>query len=694
MLIDGGMIISGFVSKVVNDCVDVLKDKIKDADKNRKANEQNIETRIYQVTIDAINKFTCDKYKGEDALYDSTESILNGLKSGKNNIAEIVRVGLKGLGLQVTGDTCEIFLGTLCHEICKDENDVLYKEITIRQHGKMIEGIHEGFKQSQQNDQRALEILDGIKEDTGYIRGFLDGKEVSEAEAYNEQHIENRAEEYAKKWEKNVFLNDFNERDENAGVNIKLKDIYLEEHLPQYIWKTNKKTRNDLKELLKEYIVDNSDKKMLLILGQPGIGKSTLITWIMANFAEIQNRTWVFQSATDLKNTNWHSDNLVIDILKTLQLENERIEGKILILDGFDELHISDGRERVLNQLYQELEGLSYLKKFSLIITCRENYVYDSQKIHCDHITLMPWDEIQIKSFCTIYCAKSKKRISKNTISKLLENVEIFGTPLILYMVLALNITINNDESIVDVYDRIFSLEGGSIYDRCISNSRFAAPHRISKDQIKYQIHQISKRIAFWIFEHKAEEAYIPQIEYEKICNEVMNETQKSNEEIKHDFLIGNYFKLIRHCESIGADELQFVHRSIYEYFMAIYFFENLYDKTSQEEIMSILSMLLKDGHLTRQILQFIKYKFDNFMRPDFPETTRNLLQTMLQDGMTYCSKERYNNVVEREINIFSNMLEIVQLWNDSLGDVDEHILSYIRHNYCKKLNLKASCII
>lgn len=76
MLIDSSMIISGFVSKVVNDCVDVLKEKIKDADKNRKSYEQNMQTRKYQVTIDALNEFTSDKYKGEDNLYDLAESIM------------------------------------------------------------------------------------------------------------------------------------------------------------------------------------------------------------------------------------------------------------------------------------------------------------------------------------------------------------------------------------------------------------------------------------------------------------------------------------------------------------------------------------------------------------------------------------------------------------------------------------------
>ena len=46
--------------------------------------------------------------------------------------------------------------------------------------------------------------------------------------------------EYADKWNQNMFLNDFDKRDENAGVNVKLSEVYLEEHLPHYIWGSGK----------------------------------------------------------------------------------------------------------------------------------------------------------------------------------------------------------------------------------------------------------------------------------------------------------------------------------------------------------------------------------------------------------------------------------------------------------------------
>lgn len=297
------MIIGGFVSKIVSDIVDIpenpIKDAIRNADKKRKEKNQSIETRIYQVTIDAIKEFTKREYRGQDVLYDAAESIIRGFKNGNNN-AEAVRVGLKMLVSQVTSETCEDFLTILQHEICMDENDILYKEISMIQRRQTFETMREGFDVSNKNDEETHRKLDYAIEGINIIDKKIDAIENNEAK-HCKIPIKNRAEEYADKWDKNVFLNDFNKRDKNAGINIKLKEIYLENHLPYYIWKMEEEPLHDLSELLSEYIVDNDDKEMLLILGQPGIGKSTLITWIMANLVKNLDDIYIYQFASDLK---------------------------------------------------------------------------------------------------------------------------------------------------------------------------------------------------------------------------------------------------------------------------------------------------------------------------------------------------------------------------------------------------------
>ena len=721
MLIDGNMIMSGFVSKVINEIVDIpgnpIKNAIKKADKDRKAKNQNIETRIYQVIIDAIKEFISSKNKKQEKLYDANflvhvfngfrknkkqeklydaaESILSGFKS-KKEIIEAVKTGLKILESQITDDRCEDFLGTLCYEICKDENDILYREIVLMQNKQLNKGVHEGFKRSEQNQEYIREVIhkgfersEQNHQETQRKLDYLVEKTDSKESNFYCKPVENRADEYAEKWDKNVFLNNFNKRDKNAGVNIKLKDIYLEEQLPHYTWKAGDEPLSDLKELLREYTVDNDGKKMLLILGQPGIGKSTLITWIMANFIENWDDFLVYQFASDLKSINWQGNDILCEILNTIHLKIDNLKDKVLILDGFDEIYANGERERILNELNHELARIRNLTNFSLIITCRENYVYELEKIECHFITLQVWDDNQIRCFCEAYSKESGSDIATSKMDKILEKKEVFGIPLILYMVLALEITIEKSESLVDIYDQIFSIERSSIYDRCIKNSRYDGKHRISEDKIKQAIHQISQRIAFWIFENNSVKAFIPQKEYETICGSVMNHVSNTDKDIKRDFLIGNYFKLVKYCEGIETQELHFIHRSIYEYFVVVYFFETLQNQTMKKEVAGKLGELLKEGYLSQQILEFIKYKFDQIKQYSLSDVTKETFQIMLQDGMTYYIKGKYKNIIERETNIFANMLEVVHLWNPQLGKLDNNIVCYLRYNRMAKLNLR-----
>lgn len=683
MAITEEMIISGFISKIVSDIVDIpenpIKDSIRNADKKKRDKNQTIETRIYQVTIDAIKEFTKRKYKGQDVLYDAAESIIIGFKNSNNSV-ETVRAGLKMLGLQVTSDTCEDFLKTLQHEICMDENDILYKEISMIQWKQ----THVNFEKIVQNQEEESEIIFDVKEDVRYIKEILKNEEIIEKRFDGKKHIQSRTKEYANKWNDNMFLNDFDKRDEHAGINVKLSEVYLEEHLPHYIWKDNEKESKDLKSLLSEYINEKSNNQMLFVMGQPGIGKSTLITWITANFISSIDNILIYKFATDLKDIDWidngYEFHMFNKMLTELNLSIDELSGKTMILDGFDEISIENDRTEVLNRIYWQVVKSEFISNFSLIITCRENYVSNLDELACNYITLQSWDEIQINSFCNIFQEKTKNNISVDTREKLVIDREIFGIPLVLYMVLALNISIDREGSIVGVYDKIFSIEGG-IYDRCIDNRRFADNHRIS--QIKSQIHQISREIAMWIFENNPNNASIPKDIYLKICNDVMIKELKEDNNMEYDFLIGNYFKLVKHCEGIETEEIYFVHRSIYEYFVV----ETIYNaiensmlelsEESKEDLAGCGAIYLKQGEITETIgyyflIKIIKLYDDKLTlkkRMSFYQWWEGAVDKMIENGMLYYSNFSYKNVIEKEITCFSNfviLLKLLKVFDDS----------------------------
>lgn len=681
-------------AKVVGDLVEKIINKFR----NRNNNSRNIQTRERQVIIDVLKKMT---HKKENELSDAAEIILKGLNS-KKDVKEVAREGLRGIIPQVTDYECDKFEELLRVEMCKEENYALYKENNMIQTWRTNRCVESSLEELSQNDEILHNKLVSLEESVNNLPGRFLAIAGYKSNPYG-LPIKSRAQEYADKWNKNVFLNDSKKEDKRK--NIKLRDIYLEELLPHYVSETENgiASKSDkLKELLSSYIIDKDEKAMLLILGQPGIGKSTLITWIMANLVEHQEDILVYQFAYDLKNVNWQSDNLLSDIIiNTLKLRYEELENKVLIFDGFDEIYADTDREKILNQLFYELNQINYLCHFSLIITCRENYIYNWQDVECNYITLQGWDEYQIKSFCEIYEKESGDQISEAKISKIQENKEVFGIPLILYMVLALNVTIEKNESIVDIYDQIFSLDKGSIYDRCVEKSRYAMPHRISR--IKKLLHEISQRIAFWIFENNPDKEFITQEAYEEICESAIKEKEIKSKDIKRDVLVGSYFKLIKHCEGIGTDELQFVHRSLYEYFVVIYFFESIKSieesvilkpkKEAMEEVAGKLGELLKKGQMSIQILEFIKYKFDSMSKYNLPDITKEIFNIMLRDGMVYhfkeAKRETFLNNMLRENYIFHNMLGIVLLWNPDLGECEERIEFYLKHNDVGALNLK-----
>lgn len=714
-MIPDGAIISGIISKVINDLVDVSKDKIKKADSDRKTENQSFETRVYQVIIDAINEFTYDKYKNRDVLYDTAENILNGFKNGESNIIA-VKTGLSNVVSNVDESGYEKFIRVLCHEISKENNFDVYKEVVLINQGQETKYNHELL----QRMDKKLDHLSGNAAEKD--KNFRENDNLQNSNI--KQKAKSRTQEYLDKWNANMFLNDFNERDENAGVNVKLSDIYLEKHLPHYIWGDNENESSDLMDLLSEYIYEKNKNKMLLILGQPGIGKSTLITWITANFIDELDNILVYQFASDLKNidlTNISENyNIMDDILMKLDLSYNYLDGKTLIFDGFDEVRV-ENRIAILNKLFWSLAKndslYDSLNEFSVIITCRENYIQDLSRVHSDYITLQAWNSAQIQSFCKVYQEITKVKISDNAVENILENKSILGIPLVLYMVLALEISIEEDGSIVDVYDKIFSLQDGGIYDRCLQNKRYEGSHRIS--EIKEQIHQISREIAIWMFENNPNEAYIPQKEYEKICNHIMEDYVYD----KEDFKIGNFFKSVKHCEGIETEELYFVHRSIYEYFVAETIYSSIENAMiensceSQKELAGSIAGYLKLGEISFFVGEYLQYKvnklyieLDSEKKQKFYQWWEDSVHKMVKNGMFYYTEKGvsdYKDILKKEINCFSNLIKILKLLRitnkDKLYIMENFNMSSLRRyikcyyieceNKCKTAELNNICL-
>lgn len=643
-------IFSGFVSKAVNDTVDFSGNKIKKAIEDR--NNQNFSTRIYRVIENVLNVATYNKYKKTDILYDAVESVFRSFKRSGNNL-EAVRSGLSMLITNVSDDLCEYFIDQFYDEICKD--DYLCKKVNLILQERGInynkEEFHELNKKIENNHAELSNKMDVMAET---LYGNMPVKHIEDEKFHN-----NKKQDYIKIWNSRLFLHTDN--DERP---ITLADAFI---MPDYIkYKENKNigfSNDDTLDKVIEKFVNFDKKSTMLITGVPGIGKSTIISWIAEKY---KNNDKVLI----LRFRDWESEELEKGLLKTicnaLGCKNKDLEHKILVLDGFDEMKSLYLRNKLLNSFFNDINDY---KKIKCIITSRPAYI--NSGLFNNSIELRPFNNKQIRMFYEI--------ITNNQLNGFIDsnNTDVFGIPVILYMAIMSDIDIAKKTTKPELYSRIFAEKEG-IFDRFsykgVAYSEGAHLFRNYDNIEKYL--QFLQEVAFAIFEKNdlplsKEECEIPVLEFQGKAISVL------------EFPIKHLFEDIE-------NNIEFIHKSIYEFFVSEYIFSSI-DKmhsTSIEELAAILGNILKKNELSEEILEFFRFRIRNSKLIEKFDIINKSFQLMLQDGMTYYTNEHYKNVIECEMKVFINMLGILHLWEKDVQKY-KNIISYVQHNakYCLNLS-------
>ncbi len=403
----------------------------------------------------------------------------------------------------------------------------------------------------------------------------------------------------------------------------------------------------------------------MLIIGTPGMGKSSIVSWIANQYKDSDNiiilrfRDWKIEKL---------SNGLLNAICTSLSCESEDLENKILILDGFDEIKAVNIRDSLLRKFFNDI--LDY-KNFKFIITSRPDYInfYKFQNV----FTLLPFDIDKIKEFYQII-RKSELDINKINYN----NLDILGIPVILYMALMVEIDITENATKPELYNRIFAKEGG-IFDKFdyqgIAYDNGSQPLRDSENKKIYL--RFLSDVAFKMFEKnelsiQKNECQIPEIEFYGNSMQVLEFP-------------------IRHLFENTKSNIEFVHKSIYEHFVAEYFYEILCEaeKYKIKELAGIFGKSLKERILEKEILEFLTYRIrNNNITNGIFKIIIEVFNLMISDGMTYYTNERYKNIIGCEMNVFSNMLEIIHLWENNYIKLNNMIKDYLYSNRTWGLNL------
>lgn len=452
--------------------------------------------------------------------------------------------------------------------------------------------------------------------------------------------------EYSDKWHSRMFLS----TDENP---ITLADAFV---WPDYKYKD--KIYSNLEEELNAFIEqDGSD--VIFLLGVPGMGKSSIVSCLSNKYAN-DNNVIVLKFKDLLSDSITRSPSLLSSICEVLNCKKRDLSYKTLIIDGFDEIRIMSDSQLILKDFLLDILDI---KQFKLITTSRINY------IDCDYFeiyniyTLQEFNESKIRQFYNTICHKI---MPDNTI---IDNEEVWGIPVILYMALSVGIGLSQQMSKCEIYERIFSLKGG-VFDRFTYGSVKGyglANHGIA--YVKEQFRLILKRVAFEMFNNNVD--YISNSDYISIVKEYIKETE--NERVIFEFPIKNLYE-------VGMN-IEFVHKSIYEFFAAEYIFAEINESigNSCECVAGVLGDILCHGILTEEIIAYLKYKVDNGAIKSESNKILDVFNIMLEDGMLYHTQKCYKNGLECELVVFSNMLRVLHLWKfDGWINVNKKIHIFI----------------
>lgn len=539
-MLSEGVIISGLVggviSKIINDGADYSKATIKSVLKDR--NNRNFSTKIYRIIEKALIEVTNKKYNNDDILYDAIEHIFCKFRDNDDTL-DAVKCGLSFLSSDVSIEKCETFLGKFYEGIRKDDD--LYKTVNMILQQKGIKISKEEFKKLNEKIDDLTEIVSSIN---------VEYKEKIEKIA-DEIDIFDIKKKFIELWERPLFLH-------RGDVDtIRLSDIYI---VPTYTMSWGK---YNLEKKFEEIVKDKNQR--IIILGQPGSGKSSL-SYFLANKYK-NNDQVLFLSFPQLKKEIVSSGESFCKFIK----ENFNISSQItIVLDAYDENIFIENKTKFLAEIMDIMSD----EKINIVVMCRLNYInfsdirYEKYFNSVTNIILNNFDDDQMIEFDQKY--KKRKNVSINT-EDVLKDKEILGIPIILYMVYSLELKIDEINSRMKLYDIMFSISDG-IYEKYrIKGERYSDSLRKFTLEEKGFLDLCAKNIGFAIFRNSDNVKSISRCFCDKIVDELRNEVnlQKDISKLmKEIYLTINYYNV--------SENVEFIHKSIYEYFVGIYFYEKI----------------------------------------------------------------------------------------------------------------------
>lgn len=454
--------------------------------------------------------------------------------------------------------------------------------------------------------------------------------------------------------------------------------------------------KDDLQERLENFI--QSDSHVLIIEGDAGNGKSSLVGWMNYHYnlgdddskSMFGYKKLVTIRLRDLKKELIKEDfcEALFEYTKTHDPDEFEtvFENSVVVLDGYDELcMILGGTEYSLkDSMLEELLECFY-DSLKFIITSRPHYINkNSLRIEYDSIYLNHFDEAKRDEWITAYRDKCRQSIDPNVLD-FIKNIDendakgVCDTPFSLYMLAA------NREMSEQVLNNSWALYHKIFYSAISETpyneiySRIKKKHSISK--YKETIYQINEEIAYEMYKNNSKSESVFFLKDSKVKEIVRRVAEKNctDEDVKN--LTEGSFALCCYWKNDAKDgAIEFYHNNIRDFFVCEKIFRELNklygSDTSDKEIQTFIDKfceLFHYGELADMVSYFIglrteygiKNNNDDFPKDDFPKTEQakkylpQFFEAMLTNGGRMKKCVNSNNPFQAIINTLRCIVQV-----------------------------------
>lgn len=398
----------------------------------------------------------------------------------------------------------------------------------------------------------------------------------------------------------------------------------------------DKHNTHDMYDKLKEY-------KAMMILGKPGSGKSSFISFLSTHLSgEFDDKKVYIIRLRDMLEQQINSEDPIYGILDYMNVTKIELHDAVLILDGLDEICAIYKNTDFYIYLAKLLHNSQKIENLKVILTSRTGYFNIDKKIakFCFFATIENWDNSDLEEWSNKYSEihtsletvidKNKKHLMEVRYS---DKKAIFAVPILFYMANARGELLYKHSSICSIYDAVLNeVSEKRNYDSSVF-------HYNSELITSSMARQICKEIAFMMFKNGRlsiiDDPYLrPDEVSEAIIKATNNKstskiklTKENKERIKNYYALSFYYNNKKESD---VNAVEFAHRTIAEYFVAEKIIEILKnDVDKKEDIVKTFTKCFGQAPLTNDIMVFIFEKINDIQNIELVESLKKIKREM-----------------------------------------------------------------